>query len=165
MVEPVTTTPQPMGPEFAIQRLYVKDLSLESPNSPTIFLDDWEPELNLDLETKVNALGDDSHEVILTVVVSVKVKDKTAFLVEVKQAGIFTMKGFPEDQIRPMLGSFCPNILYPYAREVVTDAVIKAGFPQLYLTPVNFDALLTENDRKQSAQEGNGGDDGSQSVH
>ncbi len=158
-------------PEFAIQRLYIKDLSMESPNAPEIFLDQWEPELNLDLETKANNLGDDTHEVVLTVTVSVKIKDKTAFLVEVKQAGIFTMKGFPEDQIRPMLGSFCPNVLYPYAREVVTDAVIKAGFPQLYLTPVNFDALLEEHDQNQdpAAEEGDGEGDGeaggSQSVH
>jgi len=159
---------QPKEPEFAIQRLYIKDLSLESPNAPHIFLDQWEPELNLDLETKANDLGDNAHEVILTVTVSVKIKEKTAFLVEVKQAGIFTMSGFPEDQKRPMLGSFCPNILYPYAREVVTDAVIKAGFPQLYLTPVNFDALLAEHDGTlENAEEGDSEGDtgGSQSVH
>jgi len=160
-----------IGPEFAIQRLYIKDLSLESPNAPQVFLDTWEPELNLDLETKANVLGEDSHEVVLTVTVSVKIKDKTAFLVEVKQAGIFTIKGFPEDQIRSMLGSFCPNILYPYAREVVTDAVIKAGFPQLYLTPVNFDALLSEHDQNLVVDEGDSGDSGdsdtggSTSVH
>lgn len=140
---------QQQGPEFAIQRLYIKDLSLEAPNSPKIFLEEWAPELNLDLETKTEKLDNETHEVTLRVTATVKIKDKTAFLVEVAQAGIFTLRGFPADQERPMLGSFCPTILYPYAREVVTDAVIKAGFPQLYLAPVNFDALLAEHDQQE----------------
>ncbi len=131
--------------QFAIQRIYIKDLSVECPNSPEIFLDEWEPELNLDLSVDgKKELSDGVREVVLTVTATVKVKDKTAFLVEVKQAGIFTLAGFPEDQYKHLVGSFCPNILYPYAREVVTDAVVKAGFPQLYLAPVNFDALLEE---------------------
>jgi len=142
------------GPEFAIQRLYVKDLSLEAPNSPKIFLDEWQPELKLDLETKTERMDPDTHEVTLRVTVTVKIKDQVAFLVEVQQAGIFTLKGFPEDQERPMLGSWCPTVLYPYAREVVTDAVVKAGFPQLYLAPVNFDALLAEHDQQETADQG-----------
>lgn len=149
------------GPEFAIQRVYVKDLSLESPSVPHIFLEEWDPELNMDLSTAANALGEGAHEVVLTVTVTVKVKDKTAFLVEVKQAGIFGLNGFPEDQMRPMLGSFCPNILYPYAREAVTDAVVRAGFPQLYLAPVNFDALY----QQQEEQEGRGGAAGDAATH
>lgn len=144
------TGTQGQGPEFAIQRIYIKDLSLECPNSPAVFLEKWEPELNMDLATKANKIDDNNHEVVLTVTASVKMKDKTAFLVEVKQAGIFTLAGFPEDQLRPMLGSFCPNILYPYAREVVTDAVVKAGFPQLYLMPVNFDALYQQHEAEQA---------------
>lgn len=139
--------------QFAIQRLYVKDLSLECPNSPAIFLDEWQPDLNLDLDVDAkNELSDGVREVVLTVTVTVKVKDKTAFLVEVKQAGIFTVAAFPEDQLKQLLGSFCPNILYPYAREVITDVVVKAGFPQLYLSPVNFDALYEQ----QQQQEANG---------
>ncbi len=150
------------GPEFGIQRVYVKDLSFEAPNTPAIFLENWEPEMSLDLGTKTESLGDDVHEVILTVTVTVKVGEKTAFLVEVKQAGIFLMKDFPEDQLQPMLGSFCPNILYPYAREVVTDAVVRGGFPQLYLTPVNFDALYEQHQQQgggaeASNEEGEGG--------
>ncbi len=144
-------------PEFGIQRLYVKDLSFEAPASPQIFLEEWQPELNMDLGTKTNALGDDNHEVVLTVTVTVKIKEKTVFLVEVQQAGIFTIKNFPEDQLRPMLGSFCPNILYPYAREAVTDAVVRGGFPQLYLTPVNFDALFQQHEESQGqAADGEG---------
>ncbi|MCH9643576.1 MAG: protein-export chaperone SecB [Gammaproteobacteria bacterium] len=138
------------APEFAIQRVYVKDLSLECPSSPGIFLDQWEPELNMDLGTDAkNILSEGVREVVLTVSVTVKVKEKTAFLVEVKQAGIFTLNRFPDEQLKHLLGSFCPSILYPYAREVVTDAVVRAGFPQLYLTPVNFDALYEQHQKEE----------------
>ncbi len=153
MSENKTATPEENTPEFGIQRLFVKDLSLECPNSPAIFLEQWEPVMNMDLATDAaNQLSEGVREVVLKVTVTVKIKEKVAFLVEVKQAGIFTVKGFPQDQIENILGSFCPNILYPYAREVVTDAVVKAGFPQLYLAPVNFDALL-EQHRAQAVVE------------
>lgn len=139
-----------LQPEFAIQRLYVKDLSVEAPNTPQIFLEPWEPQLNMDLATDASLkLEGDMHVVVLTVTVTVKIKEKVAFLVEVKQAGIFTLKGFDEQQMSHMLGSFCPNILYPYAREVVTDAVTRAGFPQLYLAPVNFDALYAQHQQEK----------------
>lgn len=133
-------------PQFMIQRLYVKDISLEVPDSPAVFLKEWKPELNLDLGTKANDLGEGAQEVVLTVTVTVKLEDKVAFLIEVQQAGIFTISNFPEDQIKPLLGSYCPNVLYPYAREAITDLVVKAGFPQLYLSPVNFDALFQQHE-------------------
>jgi preprotein translocase subunit SecB len=139
-------------PEFSIQRLYIKDLSVESPNSPKIFLEQWEPDLNIDLNVDNNSVENDLYEVILTVTATVKIKDQTAFLVEVKQAGIFSMKGFPEDQIKPMLGSFCPNLLYPYAREAISSAVTRAGFPQLYLAPVNFDALYQQHEEQEKQE-------------
>lgn len=148
-----TETMQAEGqPQFAIQRIYVKDLSLEAPNSPQIFLERWEPEMNMDLATAATDLNNGAHEVVLTVTVTVKMHDKTAFLVELKQAGIFTLTGFPQEQMRPLLGSFCPNILYPYAREAVTDAVVRAGFPQLYLMPVNFDALLEQHEKESGGK-------------
>ncbi|MFW0079041.1 MAG: protein-export chaperone SecB [Coxiella endosymbiont of Haemaphysalis qinghaiensis] len=137
------------GPEFAIQRLYVKDSSFESPHSPHVFFEEWNPELDLDLTTKTNDVGNDKHEVVLTVKTTVKMKKKIIFIAEIFQAGIFIIKNFPEDQMRPMLGSFCPNILYPYAREAITDMVVRGGFPQLYLAPVNFDLLLEQRDRFQ----------------
>ena len=141
---------KPAGPEFAIQRLYVKDLSLETPNTPQIFLEQWEPQLTMDLATNASlVLEDGMREVVLTVTVTVKIKEKVAFLIEVKQAGIFMLKGFDENQLNHMLGSFCPNVLYPYAREVVTDAVMRAGFPQLYLAPVNFEALYEQHKKQQ----------------
>ena len=146
---------QTAQPEFAIQRLYVKDLSLETPNTPKIFLKQWEPQLHMDLATDANlVLEEGVREVVLTVTVTVKIKEEVAFLVEVKQAGIFSLKGFTDDQLKHMLGSFCPNILYPYAREVVSDAVMRAGFPQLYLAPVNFDALYDQ--QKNSGKTPNG---------
>lgn len=148
--------PNPEEQQFAIQRLYIKDLSVECPNSPDVFLEEWEPEMNLDLAVDAKKeLSEGVREVVLTVTVTVKVKTKTAFLVEVKQAGIFTVAGFPKDQLEHLLGSFCPNILYPYAREVVTDAVVKAGFPQLYLAPVNFDALLEQQQQEAGGEAAN----------
>lgn len=138
------------GPEFAIQRLYIKDLSFEAPYSPHIFLEEWNPELNMDLATKVNDLGENNHEVILIVTITVTMRKKTVFLVEVQHGGIFTIKNFPREEIRPILGSFCPNILYPYAREVITDVVVRGGFPQLYLSPVNFDDLFEQHEHSES---------------
>lgn len=143
-------TQPPLQPEFAIQRLYVKDLSLETPNTPKIFLDAWEPQMHMDIATDASLILEEGlREVVLTVTVTVKIKEKVAFLVEVKQAGIFSLKNFTDEQMQHMLGSFCPNILYPYAREVVSDAVMRAGFPQLYLAPVNFDALYEQHKKAE----------------
>lgn len=136
-------------PQFAIQRLYIKDSSFEAPNSPALFLKEWRPEVDLSLDNKANLLDDSAREVVLTVTVTVKVGDQIAFLVEVKQAGIFTVQGFTDEQLEHMLGSFCPNILYPYAREAVTDLVMRGGFPQLYLSPINFDLLLEQHKKQK----------------
>lgn len=140
--------------QFAIQRIYIKDISYESPTTPAIFQTNWEPELHLDIQTNAHSLGSDNHDVILSLTVTVKNKEDTAFLVEVKQAGIFTIKGFPEEQLKHTLGSFCPSVLYPYAREVVTSLVTKGGFPQLVLAPVNFDALYSQHQAQQKADGG-----------
>ncbi|HHH38140.1 MAG TPA: protein-export chaperone SecB [Sedimenticola sp.] len=145
--------------EFALQRIYVKDISFETPNSPAIFTQEWKPESTLNLNSSVNRLDESSYEVVLTVTVTTKVDDKTAFLVEVQQAGIFAIRGFPENEMGPMLGAYCPNLLFPYAREVVSDLVTKGSFPQLLLTPVNFDALYAQHlqeRQKQAAEGGNG---------
>lgn len=140
--------------EFGIQRLYIKDLSFESPNAPRIFLEQWQPELNLDLATQVDTLEEHVYDVTLTVTATVKVGEKTAFLSEVKYAGIFLIKGFSETDLKQMLGSYCPNVIYPYAREVITSLVANGGFPQLYLTPVNFDALYTQQQTPANGQAG-----------
>ncbi len=138
--------------QFAIQRLYVKDLSFESPKVPEVFQERWQPQMNVELHTETRQLAEGVNEVTLSLTVTVTNNDKTAFLAEVKQAGIFTLKGFEPAQIGHMLGSFCPNILFPYAREAITDLVSRGGFPPLYLNPVNFDALYAEHLRR--AQEG-----------
>jgi preprotein translocase subunit SecB len=144
-------TEQAQGPEFSIQRVYIKDLSLEVADSPQVFLEKWEPELNLDVHTSTSALEESLHEVVLTLTVTVKLKEKTAFLVEIKQAGIFSLKGFSEEESRPMLGAYCPNLLYPYARQAITNVVAQAGFPQLYLSHINFDALFQQHEQEAAS--------------
>lgn len=136
-------------PQFMIQRIYIKDASFETPNSPAVFRDEWEPKLNLEINTSNTLLEKNVYEVVLDITATVSNNDNVAFLSEVKQAGIFTIEGAPEDQLDHLLGSFCPNILFPYAREAVSDMVIKASFPQLVLAPVNFDALYMQQKEEQ----------------
>jgi preprotein translocase subunit SecB len=138
--------------EFVIQKIYLKDLSVETPNSPQIFQEKWEPEISIQLGNAAARLADDVHEITTTVTVTAKIGDKTAYLVEVQQAGVFTIKGFAEAELGPMVGSYCPNILFPYAREAATDLVAKAGFPQLLLAPVNFDAIYAQHQQNMQAQ-------------
>lgn len=140
--------------QFAIQKLYTKDISFETPNSPSVFTQKWEPALDLNLGTHVEPLENSMFEVILKITVTVKVEETVAYLVEVAQAGIFTIAGFSDQEMGPMMGSFCPNILFPYAREVISDLVNKGGFPQLVLAPVNFDALYMQHvQQSQASQE------------
>jgi preprotein translocase subunit SecB len=140
----VATTDNAQKPEFSIQRIYIKDLSYEVPNSPEIFKTEWSPKVELNLEITHKKITDDIYEVVLKLTVTTKLQDKAAFLAEIQQAGIFTLKNFSEKHLDAMLGSFCPNILFPYAREVVSDTVSRGGFPPLYLAPVNFDALYEQ---------------------
>lgn len=137
-------------PHFEIQRVYTKDLSYEAPNTPHTFVEDWKPEVQLNLETKSNRIQENMHEVVLSVTATVSSSKKSAFLIEVHQAGIFLISGVPSEQLRQMLGSFCPNILFPYAREVISDIVVRGGFPQLLLAPVNFDALYAQHLEEQN---------------
>lgn len=130
--------------QFSIQKVYTKDISFETPNAPKIFREKWEPTVDFNLGTHVDKLEETIFEVSLTVTITVKSVAMTAYLVEVNQAGIFMLDNFNEQEMGPMLGSFCPNILFPYAREVVSDLVAKGGFPQLLLAPVNFDALYNQ---------------------
>lgn len=139
----------PSAPNFEIQRIYVKDSSYEAPNTPHTFSEDWKPEVQLNLETKSNRIHDNLHEVVLSVTATVNSNKKSAFVVEVHQAGIFMVSGFSNDQLHHMLGSFCPNILFPYARETISDMVVRGGFPQLILAPVNFDALYAQHMEEQ----------------
>lgn len=130
------------APLFAIEKIYIKDLSLEVPNAPAIYLESETPEISIQLHTAAQRLGDDVFEVTLTVTVTAKLPaEKNVFLVEVGQAGIFRVKNVPEENLDPLLSIACPNILFPYAREIVSDAVSRAGFSPVILQPVNFEAL------------------------
>jgi len=143
--------------EFALQRIYIKDISFETPNSPDIFRSEWKPDVNLNLGTQAKKLADDVYEVVLTVTVTTKLGDKTAYLAEVKQGGIFGLRGFPESEMAHLLGAYCPNTLFPYAREAVSDLVSKGSFPQLLLSPVNFDVLFAQHQAQLAEQAKAGG--------
>lgn len=127
---------------FQIQRIYTKDISFETPSAPNIFQQEWQPEVKLDLDTSSSELAEQVYEVILRVTVTASVAEETAFLCEVQQAGIFSIDGIEESQMAHCLGAYCPNILFPYARECITNLVSRGTFPQLHLAPVNFDALF-----------------------
>jgi preprotein translocase subunit SecB len=149
------TTPasEAVEPQFMIQRIYVKNLSFETVNTPACFQQQWEPELALDINTSHTLLEQGIYEVVLSVTATVKNKQTTAFLIEVQQGGIFTIQGAPEPQLNHLLGSFCPNILFPYVREAITTEVLRGSFPQLVLAPINFDALyLQQQEAKQSSE-------------
>jgi len=139
--------------QFIIQRIYVKDVSFEAPNSPGMFTQEWNPDTNLDLNTHVNPLSGDNYEVELTITITVKSSDKTAFLVEVRQAGVFFIVGYAQEQINHLLAAYCPNILFPYAREVIASLVSKGSFPELHLSPINFDALYARRLQEEQGKE------------
>ncbi len=142
--------------EFQIQRIYIKDVSFENPNAPAIFQKEWKPEINLDMDTRSAKLADGVYEVTLALTVTAKVGEETAFLCEVQQAGIFTVGSLADVQLAHCLGAFCPNILFPYARETITSLVSRGTFPQLNLAPVNFDALFAQYMQQQQAQQAEG---------
>ena len=141
------------APVFTIERIYVKDLSLENPNSPQSFLQQESPQIEVALQTRGEPVGDGIFESVLTVTVTAKVGEQTLFLVEVAQAGIFQIRNVPEQDLQPILGVHCPNILFPYARENITSAIIRAGYPPVHLAPINFETLYAQQlQQMQAAQ-------------
>jgi len=146
----VAATDAENKPQFKIHRVYLKDVSYESPQTPAVFVGNkgWQPEVALHLNTESSKLENDLYECVLTVTATVKLEGEVAYLIELKQAGLFLIKGFEEARIGPMLGSFCPNVLFPFAREEIASLVQKGGFPQLLLDPVNFDALYAQHVEK-----------------
>ncbi|MCB6183531.1 protein-export chaperone SecB [Leeia sp. TBRC 13508] len=141
-------------PVFNIEKLYVKDLSLEVPHAPQIFLENGENEVSMQLHNEGEQIGDGFFEVTLTVTVTNKIEDKTVFLAEAAQAGIFQIRNVPEEDMGAIIGIACPTILFPYVREVISDLVNRAGFPPVILTPVNFEALYAQR-LEAMATEGN----------
>jgi preprotein translocase subunit SecB len=141
------------APVFTIERVYVKDLSLENPSSPQSFLLQESPQIEVSLQTRGEPVGEGIFESVLTVTVTAKVGEQTLFLVEVAQAGIFQIRNIPETDMQPILGVHCPNILFAYARESVANAIIRAGYPPVHLAPINFEALYAQQlQQMQAAQ-------------
>ncbi|MDZ7813162.1 MAG: protein-export chaperone SecB [Ideonella sp.] len=144
---------QDQSPVFQLQRMYLKDLSLEQPNSPQILLEQAQPQVDIQLGMAAEAIADGVFEASVTATVTTKVGDRTMFLIEAKQAGIFEIRNFPDDQVQAILGVVCPQTIYPYLRAIVSDVCTRAGFPPILLAEVNFQAMF---EAQQQAQAGNG---------
>jgi preprotein translocase subunit SecB len=152
MSENATTETKPSQPQFAIQKLYVKDASLEVPAAPQVFQGPWKPKVQLDVNTSASKIGEDLHEVVLRLVVTASQEEKSQLLIEVSQAGIFLCRGMAPEQLRTVLGTLCPDALFPYARECVDNMAVRAGFPPFGLAPMNFEALFRHAMEQQQAQ-------------
>lgn len=141
------------GPTLSVQKLYVKDASFEIPNAPMIFQEQAQPQISLNLAQRVNNFADGLYEVVLTVTVTCKVGEKTAYLAEVQQAGVFGLAGFNANDLQAVLATYCPHTLYPYARQVVSDLILAGGFPPFLLQPINFEQVYADS-MAQRAQQG-----------
>ena len=148
MADPISAAPpgagEPQSPSFAIERIYTKDLSLENPGSPQSFQLTEQPQIEVGMRTRGEQIGPDIYEFVLTLTVTATVAGKTLFLVETSQAGIFAIRGFEPDRLQPVMAINCPNVLFPYARETIADATMRAGFPPIHLAPINFEVLYQE---------------------
>ena len=144
------------SPVFNIQRMYLKDLSLEQPNSPQILLEPQQPQVDINLGVSAEAVVEGMYEVCVTATVTTKVGEKTLFLIEAKQAGIFEIRNLPQEQMQAIIGIACPGMVYPYLRAIVSDVCTRAGFPPVMLTEVNFQAMFEAQQQAQAGQQGNG---------
>ena len=153
-----TASAQQQAATFSIEKLYVKDVSFEVPGAPQVFNEQGQPELQMNIGQRVQRISDTAFEVVLGITLTCKVNDKTAYLAEVQQAGVFTLAGFEDAGVDAMLGTQCPTVLYPYAANTVTQLIQAGGFPPFFLQPINFDALYAETLRQRAAQAGGGGD-------
>ncbi|NCF23431.1 MAG: protein-export chaperone SecB [Gammaproteobacteria bacterium] len=152
MAEQEAQTPEK---HLTVAKIYVKDFSFESPQTPNVFnTSEWAPNTNLNLRSSASPISDSLHEVVLTITVEAREKegDKTIFLVELQQAGLFDIGGYEKEEMGVLIGSFCPGVLYPYAREAIAAVIQKGGFPEFVLQPINFDALYQQSLQKQQAE-------------
>jgi preprotein translocase subunit SecB len=147
---------QPQGPVFALQRIYLKDASFESPRSPETFQGQWTPKITFNLSTRNTRLAEGVYDAVLTLTIEAKMDENVAFLVEVQQAGVFTCMGFNDAELEHVLAAVCPNILFPYARETIDSLVTRGSFPAIMLAPVNFEALFMQQKQQQAAQQAAG---------
>lgn len=159
MAEEQAASQEQAQQQFVMQRIYTKDISFESPGTPDVFKKPYQPKVNVDLNTRSNAIDEEGNfEVVLSVTLTAKMEEETVFLVEVQQAGIFFITGFEPEQLRRILGTAAPNVLFPYARETIDTLVVKGGFPAVMLAPVSFDALYEQALAQQSQQAAAGGE-------
>jgi len=156
---------QAAGPAFTVEKVYIKDVSFEAPGAPQVFNETGQPQLQMNLNQRVQRLNETAFEVVLGVTLTCTVgDDKTAYLAEVQQAGVFGLVGFDDQTLDAMLGTHCPNVLYPYARQVISELISAGGFPPFLLQPINFDALYAEGLRQRTAQQAGGGLAGTEAV-
>jgi len=148
----MTENEQQSERQFVVHRIYTKDLSYEAPNAPDIFRQEWQPKHELNLNTKANRLDGETFEITLSVTATTKIADKTASIVEVHLAGLFGLRGFPEAELAHLLGAYCPNLLFPYVQEIVSNLIIKGSFPQLVLQPVDFEALFAQHQQQMAGR-------------
>jgi len=142
----------PAGAQFTVEKIYVKDVSFEAPNAPNVFNETGQPQLNMNLNQKVGRLDNELFEVVLGVTLTCTLNDKTVYLAEVAQAGIFGLSGFDDRTLDMMLGTYCPNVLFPYARQSISELISQGGFPPFYLQPINFEGLYAEGLRRRAEQ-------------
>jgi preprotein translocase subunit SecB len=142
----------PSAQELMLQNIYVKDASFEAPSGPNIAATEWSPQFGLNMNTNGTTVADNLHEVVLTITLEAKLGERVAYLVEVKQAGVFLIRGYSADDARRIVGAFCPGVLFPYARQAVSDLILRGGFPPFLLPPVNFDALFQQSLEKAPPQ-------------
>jgi len=143
-----TKPEKPAEKVLNIKKIYVKDMSFETPNSPTVFFTEWQPEVDLQIGNKVRQIKGADHEVALHITLTVKLGERTAYLIEVHQAGIFEARGFSTDELADILGGYCPQVLYPYLRETISDIVARGGFPQFIMAPLNFELMFAQHKEK-----------------
>jgi len=138
------------GAQLSLQKVYIKDVSFEVPGAPQIFQEQGQPQIQLNLSQQIGALTENVYEVVLTVTVTCKLAEKTAYLAEVQQAGVFGMSGFDNQNRDAVLATYCPNVLFPYARQIVSDLIQNGGFPPFLMQPINFEALFAEQARRRA---------------
>ena len=146
------TQPTTQGPEFAIQRIYLKSLNYLAPSSPAVFQEEWKPTIDMQIQTHTTKLSEGLHEAVLKVTVTGKSSDSPIFTIEIEQAGIFVINHFTDEQLGAVLGGMCPNILFPYAREAITELATRGTFPPVYLAPINFDVVYAQAVQQQAQQ-------------
>src|SRR5476651_1899062 len=150
MADEITNGTAAGGAQLSLQKVYIKDVSFEVPGAPQIFQDQGQPQIQLNLSQQIGALAENVYEVVLTVTVTCKLAEKTAYLAEVQQAGVFGMSGFDNQNRDAVLATYCPNVLFPYARQIVSDLIQNGGFPPFLMHPINFEALFAEQARRRA---------------